>query len=707
MATNPDWYRTSYRRNLVDMHIEDWDPQFLSQFSAETYLDMLRRAHVKSAMIYLQSHVGHCNWNSESGHTHASFPNCEREMQRLFDLCHQNGIDVIAYYSLIYNNDAYARHPDWRLRDANGHSTRLDSGKGQYFGGSRYGLCCPNNPDYRAFVLAQLDEIFDRFSFEGIFLDMTFWTRVCHCPACQRRWRDEHGGDIPSTLDWTSPLTLELQRKREDWMQEFCQLVTDKIKSRDPNCSVEHQYSTMMHAWQQGVNRNIAVASDYCGGDFYGGIPQHTLACKLYYNMTRNQPFEYMTSRCYPNLKEHTTAKSEDMLRQSVMATLAHHGAVLLIDAIDPAGTLDTRIYDTYGRIFRDAERLEPYMEGTMLQDVAVLFNLEAKFNPDNAPGLPHADAVAGACRNLQRAHIPYGVFGDWRPEKMRDAKVIVLPDAFNLPSDVCDFISAYVRDGGSVYLSGRTNPELVEDLLGVRPNGVWQTPMAYLVPTAEHADLLADNTRQYPLAVTGHVAKLPADGPYDAVLATLALPYEPPADVPGTLHPDPDDGYDYASHDARFASIHSNPPGRWLDDAPTLVWRRVGKGQVIYSATPFEAADRPANGPLFVRLIERLAAGRGPWSFGADAPTQVELVAFDAPERKRRYISLINGIEGFSVPTLTGSTVRLQVPGETTQILALPDETRLPFTQHGNSVEFTTPPLHICQMFAVDYRQR
>ena len=32
------WYEHSYRRHLADMHIEDWDPEFLRDFSPETYV---------------------------------------------------------------------------------------------------------------------------------------------------------------------------------------------------------------------------------------------------------------------------------------------------------------------------------------------------------------------------------------------------------------------------------------------------------------------------------------------------------------------------------------------------------------------------------------------------------------------------------------------------------------------------------------------
>ena len=53
------WYKNSYRRHLLDMHINDWgEGIFLRDFSPENYVENLKTANVKSAMIYLQSHVG-------------------------------------------------------------------------------------------------------------------------------------------------------------------------------------------------------------------------------------------------------------------------------------------------------------------------------------------------------------------------------------------------------------------------------------------------------------------------------------------------------------------------------------------------------------------------------------------------------------------------------------------------------------------------
>ena len=64
------WYSKAYRRHLCDMHIDDWNAEFLSKFDPKTYVENLKLAKIKSAMIYLQSHVGLCYWPTASGKMH-------------------------------------------------------------------------------------------------------------------------------------------------------------------------------------------------------------------------------------------------------------------------------------------------------------------------------------------------------------------------------------------------------------------------------------------------------------------------------------------------------------------------------------------------------------------------------------------------------------------------------------------------------------
>ena len=77
------WYEGIYRRQLTDMHINDTDERFLSCFDADEYYANLVRARIQAPMIYLQSHIGLCNYPTESARTHRKFARGENEIKRL------------------------------------------------------------------------------------------------------------------------------------------------------------------------------------------------------------------------------------------------------------------------------------------------------------------------------------------------------------------------------------------------------------------------------------------------------------------------------------------------------------------------------------------------------------------------------------------------------------------------------------------------
>ena len=77
------WYEGVYRRQLTDMHIHDCDERFLSKFNADEYYENLVRAKIQSPMIYLQSHVGLCNYPTETARTHKRFLEGENEIKKI------------------------------------------------------------------------------------------------------------------------------------------------------------------------------------------------------------------------------------------------------------------------------------------------------------------------------------------------------------------------------------------------------------------------------------------------------------------------------------------------------------------------------------------------------------------------------------------------------------------------------------------------
>ncbi len=65
-------YQLGYRRMLVDMHIPEWDPAFLSKYDPAVMAEMFTRAHLSSAMLYCKSHAGLCYWPTKAGRATAA-----------------------------------------------------------------------------------------------------------------------------------------------------------------------------------------------------------------------------------------------------------------------------------------------------------------------------------------------------------------------------------------------------------------------------------------------------------------------------------------------------------------------------------------------------------------------------------------------------------------------------------------------------------
>jgi hypothetical protein len=697
--TGQEWYHRSFRRNLVDMHIDGWNPDFLSRFDPRAYFDCLKTARIQSPMIYTHSHAGYCNWDSASGEVHPAFKGNNR-IRALFDLCHADGMDVVAYYSLIYNNRVYAAHPDWRMIDAAGRGSRewgeADAGSRMMNGRGRYGLICPNNPDYRDFLQRQFAELCDAYPFEGIFLDMTFWPMVCLCNACRMRFRTETGLEAPVRVDWTDGKWLRFQAAREDWLGEFARFATAELKRLRPGISVEHQFSTLTHPWTFGVRTAISDASDYSGGDLYGGLEQQSFICKAYYGLSRNQPFEYMTSRCDPGLFDHTTTKSLEMLKQHAYLTYAHHGAFLAIDAIDPRGTLNRQFYQTLGEVFRETIPYEPFFTGTLSAGTALYFNTASKMDPEMKHPLPelpdetqhHLQATLGAAKALRQAHIPYAVVTDGRLADIRRHPLLILSDPACMTSFEEDAMMDYVRQGGCLCLCGTTPARLAKELLGLEVTGRTVEKITYIRPTEAGQPFFTDMYNAgYPMAVFDRqMLATVATEAGQIILGRTTLPYTDPADL------------------AVFASIHSNPPGRDTDN-PALVLGQYGRGRVLWSSAAFAKSEQPVHKQVFANLVRMLCPDVS--TLCTDAPAHIEMTVFDDPVQHRTLFHAVN-VQELHPASRTGPfKVSLHCGHPVAGIVSLPDSGEVMFDQQEKDgpVKFEVDGLDLFRMLAIEWQ--
>ncbi|MFO0892348.1 MAG: alpha-amylase family protein [Isosphaeraceae bacterium] len=690
------WYTAAYRRAVIDMHIPDWDERFLSKVDVSRYVELLAEAHAQSIVAYAMSHVGLFNYPTKVGRQHKGLKG-RNLVREILDACHARGIAVQLYNSLIFDRTTADLHPDWRMRTVDGKA---------HGEGGRHGLLCINSP-YREYVRSWVEEECALFDFDGIRFDMTFWPWLCYCPHCKKRFADEVGGELPTTVDWLDERWVAFQRRREAWLGEFAAIATGTVRKRRPGASVEHQSSTYPASWMQGVNTPLIANNDFLQGDFYGDSWQGSFVRKLLEDLTPHRPFGFETSFSM-ELADHTAMKPEPLLEAKASAAVADNAAFIFIDAIDPIGTLNPKVYERMGRVF---ERLMPFYQelgGTRVADVAVYYSLDSKFDfagngrPAAAPDTTdaHTRCVTGVTRALGGHHLPFTVIGKGTLPHLaeRGCRILVLSNVNMMGDDEVEQVRKWVHAGGLLLATGwtsivdprgkRRGDFALGDLFGVslrQPS--WAAWPHYVAPTAAAGPDFPGFSPEYPAfcRTTGQEVAVRPDAKSASVLATTTLVWPAP------------DG-------SRFSSIHSNPP--WTPTTrPEIVLNSFGKGRVIYCASPIESVEPLA--ATLVRLVRRLDGHRADdpgagFTFEADAPSAVELTLFHQPERHRYRLSLVNFQKDLPNIPIERIPVRLRLPQKVHRVVSLPDGRAIPFTGDGRLIRFDVPRLETLAMFGV-----
>ena len=671
---NP-WIERSYARLLIDNHITEDDPSFMSRFDPQVYAARVQQAGVDAGMVYACDHNGNCYYPSQVGHMHANLGGRDIFGETIAQL-RAAGITPVAYYTTVYHNHSAKTHPAWRMQDAAGQQHQ-----------SRYWFSCVNNREYVEFTKAQIAEVI-AYPVEGIFVDMTFWPQVCCCASCRAKYLAESGHEIPTRLDWNDPEWVAFQRFRERSMAGFTQELADWIHSLK-DVTVTFQNSPIIMGWALGQREAIADSCDYASGDFYGGKYQHILGAKILGAASRRQPFEYMTSRCI-NLNDHTSMKAEAVLTCEAATTLAGGGAYFFIDAINPDGTLSEAVYARLGSVSR---RLAPFTEflrqerPVQAAETGLYFSMAAQINPAmnglslgelagsfNYASNPAYEEMLGTSIVLTRAHIPFRVVraGD----ALDGLRALLINNALVMSDDEVEQVRAFVQAGGVLFATGQTGlyrpdgsrrGELgLADVLGLSGGGELSRSVNYLTPLEGEM-----------VSCSRAAALCEARGAQ--VLAGLAEPLFDPGEE-------------------RYASIHSNPPGRSTGRVGMSI-HSFGRGRAVYLAAPLLAIQQDAQQAFGEELLSRIL----PLQVGAtDAPPCVELTLLRTAAGK-----LVLGLVNYQkeLPNVPVRRVKVQLAGLEAVLSCrlVSNGANLPFEWSNGCLSLEIHDLETIEMVVID----
>ncbi|MBR6470325.1 MAG: beta-galactosidase trimerization domain-containing protein [Victivallales bacterium] len=672
------WFEKCYSRLLIDNHITDQRPEYMSRFSPEEYVRMVKLSGVESSMVYACDHNGNCYYPTQCGHQHANLHGRDifGETTRLL---RQAGVAPIAYYTVTFNNDCARRFPQAAARSCSGKTHE-----------GRYHFTCPNQPEAVAFYERQIAEVL-KYDVDGIFIDMTFWPLVCCCDACRRKF----GRAIPTTIDWRNPKWVAFQRFREESMAEFAEKLTAFARATKSGVTVTHQFSPVLHGWYLGQSTGIAEASDYASGDFYGEKLQQRFGAKVFEAFSSRQPFEFMTSRCV-NLRDHTSSKSDEELLLSALTTLANGGAYFFIDAINPDGTLLESFYQRLGKL---NQRLEPFrkivasLQARLQAEVGLYFSLNCCVNQD-LDGMPLAELDAESSSNmsvrrnavceelmgtaelLTQLHIPYRVITE-RQEEYSGLKVLFLNQALYLNENECARIRQFVQEGGTLIATGAssfydvqgitTGDFALAEVLGVHYSGEDSPGITYTGDELVSAD--------------GMVPLVTADADTQ-VKAILTFP-------------------DFPVNDSEhYASIHSNPPGLKHSSSPAFTVHPYGRGKCVWLAAPLLRIRQYSQQAYLRRILGEFLPA---FVETENLPGSAELTLLKAKGEAKYLLCLVNAQNELPVIPLHQVKLKLHWDVMPRAIHCVSSGKAVPFTQQDGMTEITLEQIDETEFLCIE----
>ena len=697
------WNEQCYSRILIDNHITEERPEFMTRFDPVTYVAMVKRSGVDAAMVYACCHNGNCYYPTRVGHMHANLQGRDIFGETV-DLLTQEGVKPVAYHTVIFHNQSAKDNPCWQMEAPTGSRHR-----------GRYWFSCPSNADHVEFSKAQLAEVV-AYPIVGIFVDMVFWPMVCLCRNCRERYLRETANEIPTVIDWSDRRWVTFQRARERWMADYVHELTDSIRSARPDISVTFQFSPVLHGWSYGQSPAIAAACDYTSGDFYGGRDQQSLGTRVLAAFSRDVPYEFMTSRCV-DLYDHTSMKSEEELFAHVSMTLANAGAYFFIDAINPDGTLEPDVYERLARVSARARPFKDRIQALRPQsaaDVGLYFSMQSHVNrllngldlkqaavesSNMAPltAIQSLKELSGTSVVLGKQHVPYRIVTSDRPD-LDGLNALIVNDVAYMSAEEAAAMRCFVNEGGTLIATGSTSlcgpsGELsgdfqLSDVFGVSYSGSMSGEISYLSYLGE---------RDTPPAIGNvdadrlqHVA---SDVPSPLVRSTTATAIARVCET----YTDPRDPEHYAS-------IHSNPPGPETEYAGLTV-NQFGKGKCIYLYAPLFASGNYAQQTFVGRLVERYV--HSTVLISADAPGCVEITVLKSEQGESYLMCFVNyQHEPPGVPvTNISATIRLPEGVRPVSCVRISDGRPATVEHLDDGVKVTIPELDLFEIVEIATR--
>ncbi len=435
-----------YRQIHLDFHTSEHIEGIGADFDAERFASTLKRGNVDSVTVFARGHHGWCYYPTEVGtpHPHLARPDLLGEMVAA---CRAHDINVPIYITVQWDELTARTRPDWRVMKADNAAVTPnphDRSAGNQLTATWHTLCL-NNPEYIDFLIRQSYEVMERYSPDGLFMDIV-GKGDCVCPRCLASMQ-QAGLDPESAAD----------RARHDHavVMNYYRTFTEAIWSKDPDMRVFHNSG---HIYRGERDRyryfsHLELESLPTGGWGYDHFP-----VSARYAHTLGMEYLGMTGKFHTMWGEFGGYKRPEALEYECALMAALGARCSIGDQLPPDGRIDEATYETIAPAYARVKEMEQYLDGARsAADIAILSSDAVNGTIGGATERSNG-ADDGAARMLLELQLMFDVI-DAEADFSR-YRLLVLPDDIRLDEELAESLRRYLDGGGKIVLSGCSGME-------------------------------------------------------------------------------------------------------------------------------------------------------------------------------------------------------------------------------------------------------
>lgn len=411
--------------NMREIDMED--------VNAEEYVKELKKFDATVAMINVGGIMASYDTEVEA-HTKSKCLHGD-SLLKIIEACKNSGIRVVARmdFSKI-RREVYEKHKDWAYKTVDG--------KIVDYNGNVHACICGDFQQKKAFEI--IKEVLEKFPVDGVFFNMGGFTVVdysynyhgiCHCKACQKRFKEKYGLDLPEKDDMQNPaygkymlFKREVVAEYKDKMEKFIHSIRPDVAvfgsdvvRREANTEYKRPNQPWIYSASSSVRtvQNLGGAACSCPSvDFDGFYYRHVAVSPKLQSMRMWQ----VLANC-------------GLLDYYIIGRLDNHE--------DKSG------YPEIKKVFAFHKKHEKLFIG--LKEKAEVLLVKNT-------GLPPSIEGNGWVKALTESHIPFHECDDSRIKSGVDLsayKAVIVADVAMLSDESVEALDEYAKCGGTLVVVG------------------------------------------------------------------------------------------------------------------------------------------------------------------------------------------------------------------------------------------------------------